>query len=301
MGESTPEQRRRSNWGRWGADDERGALNLVTDERTLAAAGACRTGRVYALGMPVGEASPRVPGRPEPLRLSLTGPDDAGGLAALGAAPGVGQAEDLLVLPSHGGTHMDALSHVFEAGAMWNGHPAAAVTTRRGAGRCGIERTAAFATRAVLLDLAGHAGEPLLEPGRVITGDDLEACRAAQGVAVRAGDALLVRTGWTEAHARGETKREWRQAGLGTSAVDFVADHDVAAVGADNTAVEAIPFDGPFLAVHLALLVHLGVTLIEHLWLADLAADRCHESLLAVGGLPVTGATGSPVNPIAIG
>jgi kynurenine formamidase len=229
------------------------------------------------------------------------GPSDAGDYERFGAPAGVGQAEDLLVLPSHCGTHMDALSHVYEDGAMWNGHPSETITTRRGARRCGIERTAAFAGRAVLLDLAGHAGVPVLEPGLVIGAEELESCRAAQEVEVRPGDTVLVRTGWTEAFARREARQDGRQAGLGRSAVEFVRDHDVAVVGADNTAVEVLPFDGGFLAVHLALLVHLGVTLIEHLWLAELAADRCYECLLAVGGLPVTGATGSPVNPVAVG
>jgi kynurenine formamidase len=289
------------NWGRWGAEDERGALNLVTPERTLAAAGACRTGKVYALGMPVGSRTPPVFTRPAPQRLALVGPSDAGEYERFGAPAGLGQAEDLLVLPSHCGTHMDALSHVFEDGAFWNGHPSDSITTRRGAKRCGIEQTACFAGRAVLLDLAGHAGVALLEPGLTITADNLEACRAAQGVEVRAGDVLLVRTGWTEAFARGEAQQDGRQAGLGLGAVDFVRDHDVAAVGADNSAVEVLPFDGGFLAVHVSLLVRLGVTLVEHLWLAELAADRCFECLLAVGGLPVTGATGSPVNPVAIG
>ena len=73
-------------------------------------------------------------------------------------------------------------------------------------------------------------------------------------------------------------------------------------VGADNAAIECIPFDdNDFLAVHIELLVRRGVTLLEHLFLTELAADGCTEFLLAVGGLKVTGAAGSPINPIAIG
>jgi kynurenine formamidase len=290
------------NWGRWGPDDERGALNLLTPEHTLAAASACRTGKVYPLGMSVGRATPAVFARPTPQRLSVNGPADAGDLERFGAPAGVGSAEDMLVLSSHAGTHMDALSHVFEDGTIWNGHPAASITTRRGATRCGVEKTSSFAGRAVLLDVAAHAGEELLEPGRVIGAEDLEACRAAQGVEMHPGDVLLVRTGWTEAFASKQVTADGMQAGLGLSAVEFVRAHDVAAVGADNTAVEVMPFDGGrFLGVHIELLVHLGVILIEHLWLAELAADRCYESLLVVGAMRVTGATGSPVNPVAIG
>jgi kynurenine formamidase len=291
----------RGNWGRWGESDERGALNLCTAETALAAAHACRTGKVYGLGLPIGRRTPRVWDRPDPLRLTLTSPSDAPDQQRLGAPEGTGSNEDVLVLASHTGTHMDALSHVFAGDKIYNGFAASSFTSRRGAGKCAIERTAAFAGRGVLLDVAGHEGVPLVEPGRPITSGDLESCRVAQGSQLGSGDVLLIRTGWTEALARREAPAPDRQPGIGLDAVEFVRDHDLAVVGADNAAVEVIPFDGgTYLGVHVALLVGLGVTLLEHLWLADLAADGCHEFLLAVGALPVAGGTGSPVNPIAI-
>jgi kynurenine formamidase len=292
----------RGNWGRWGESDERGALNLCTPERALSAAHGCRTGKVYGLALPIGRRTPHVWDRPDPQRLTLTSPSDAVDQQRLGAPEGTGSSEDMLVLASHTGTHMDALSHVFAGDKIYNGFPASSFTSRRGAGRCAIDRTAAFAGRGVLLDIAGHEGVPLLEPGRPITSSDLESCRAAQGSHLESGDVLLIRTGWTEALERREAVPADRQPGMGLDAVDFVRDHDLAVVGADNAAVEVIPFDnGTYLGVHIELLVNLGVTLLEHLWLADLAADECHDFLLAVGALPVTGATGSPVNPIAIG
>ena len=108
-----------------------------------------------------------------------------------------------------------------------------------------------------------------------------------------------MRTGWLDFFATGESGGQ--QPGLGKDAVSFVDEHDIAAVGADNAAIECIPFDEQFLSVHVELLVKRGVTLLEHLYLAELAADGCHEFLLTVGGLKVTGAAGSPINPIAIG
>ena len=111
---------------------------------------------------------------------------------------------------------------------------------------------------------------------------------------------LLVRTGWLDFYATGEAG--YQQPGLGNDAVSFVDDHEIAVVGSDNAAIECIPFDGnEFLTVHIQLLVRRGVTLLEHLYLAELAADGCHEFLLSVGALKVTGAAGSPINPIAIG
>ncbi len=187
-------------------------------------------------------------------------------------------------------------------GTIYNGHPAESFTPKFGAGKCGVEKTGSFAGRAIMLDVAGWAGEEHLEAGRVVTGGDLEATRAAQGTEVLAGDIMIVRTGWLEARQKPDGPAAGLEPGLGLDAVDFIRDHDIAVVGADNAAIESIPFDkNIFLAVHIELLVKLGVTLVEHLWLAELAADRVYESLVVVGALPVLGASGCPVNPIAIG
>lgn len=293
----------RASGGRYGPDDERGALNLITADRVLEAAGRCRTGKVYSLAIPIGRrATPKVAGRPDPQRLTLTGPGDEAHFERFGAPAGVGSNEDVLVLPSHAGTHLDALSHVYADGAIYNGFAAATFTPRSGASRCGIERTGTIAARAVLLDLAGHLGVEHLEPGHVVTSDELEACRAAQGSELVGGDAVLVRTGFLEANLGPGRLADYPQPGLGLDAVAFVDAHDVSVVGADNAAVEVLPFDeARYLGVHIELLVRRGVPLVEHLWLAELAADRCYESLLVIGALPVAGATGSPVNPVAIG
>jgi kynurenine formamidase len=290
------------NWGRWGTDDQRGALNLIDGERVLEGTRRLKTGKVYSLAIPIGHfATPQVADRPTPERLTLAAPADSPVYEAYGAVPGVGANEDLIIIPSHAGTHMDALSHVYSEGTIYNGHPAEAFTPKAGASKCGIENTGSFAGRAVLLDVAAWAGEQYLAPGRAITADELEATRAAQGTEVLPGDILIVRTGWLEARFGPDGPQPGLEPGLGFSAVDFIKDHDIAVVGSDNAAIESIPFDKDvFLGVHIELLVKLGVTLIEHLWLKELAADRAYESLLVVGALPVQGATGSPVNPIAI-
>jgi kynurenine formamidase len=289
------------NWGRWGDDDERGALNLLTPDAVLAATRACRTGKVYSLALPIQrEGVPIFDYRGAPQRLSLTSNTDNERFEAYGAPPGLGANEDVLVLASHSITHMDALSHVFAEGKMYNDFGAEEFTTGEGARHLDVVQTASFAGRGVLLDLARHQGVEWLEPGQVIDAAQLEACRAAQGVELNAGDILLVRTGWLDYFATGESGFE--QPGLGKDAVSFVDDHDLAVVGADNAAIECIPFDDDeFLSVHIELLVKRGVTLLEHLYLSELAADGCHEFLLSVGGLKVTGAAGSPINPIAIG
>jgi kynurenine formamidase len=294
-----------NNWGRWGEDDQRGALNLISPQAVRAAAHRRVTGKVYSLSIPLSQATvPAVHDRPAPERYTLSSVADVGRVPPFfEIGEGVGANEDVLVLPSHIGTHMDALSHVVAGSQLYNGFASETFTPRGGAAKCGIENTGSFAGPAKLLDIAAHVGEDGLAPGQVIDSSLLAACRDAQGTPIVEGDILLVRTGWIE-HRNKDLPpgQSWMQPGLGLDAVDFIRDHGISAVGSDNSAVEAIPFDeNLFLGVHIQLLQQLGVTLIEHLWLADLARDRCYDVLLAVGGLLVTGATGSPVNPIAIG
>ena len=293
-----------ANWGRWGHEDERGTLNLLTPEVVLAATRVCRTGKVYHLGLPVQrEGMPILDYRGAPQRLTLMNQADPGMFTMYGAPADVGVNEDILVMASHTITHMDALCHVYAGGAIYNGFPADSFRTNSGAPHCGIDKVRGIAGRAVLLDLPRKAGADWLEPGQVITGDDLDACAGDQGVEVRAGDILLVRTGYLDYFfSLNGAPPPFAQPGIGLSAVDYVRDNDIAAVGADNAAVEVIPFDdNRFLGVHMELLLRLGVPLIEHLQLRDLAADGVSEALLIVAPLLVTGATGSPVNPVAIG
>ncbi|WP_280424728.1 cyclase family protein [Nocardia carnea] len=300
------------NWGRWGDDDERGALNLLTDDVVREARSAIKTGSVYALGLPIQRAGiPNMAAiRGVPQRLTLQNYDDAELLAAYGIPEGVGANEDMLVFASHTSTHMDALCHVFADNQIYNGHGHNGVKPFTGAARCGIEKAGAFATRGLMLDFPAVKGVEALEPGYTITVEDIEEAMEAHGVQVRPGDVVLTRTGWVETFlANGADNSEMTmpgvggllQAGIGIDAARYLADRDVVAVGADNTAVEVMPYAPEFMACHIELLVKRGIYLIEHMKLDELSRDRCYEFFFTVAPLPVTGATASPVNPIAIG
>ena len=292
-----------TNWGRWGAEDERGALNLLTPEVVLNATKVCKTGKVYSLSLPIQkEGMPILDYRGAPQRLTLMNSADPGMFDAFGAEPDVGANEDILVMASHTITHMDALCHVFKAGKIYNGFDANSFRTNTGAGHLGIEKVQQITGRGLLLDLPGHFGVEWLEPGYNVTSADLEACAASQGTEVRSGDILLVRTGYMDQYfATSAGEQPMAQPGLGFDSVQFIRDHDISAVGCDNSAVEVIPFDNNvFLGVHIELLVKLGVPMLEHLMLKAMATDKAYESLLVVAPLLVTGAAGSPINPIAI-
>jgi kynurenine formamidase len=292
-----------TNWGRWGDDDERGALNLLTPDRVLAAVAAITTGKVYSLGIPIQSSGvPIFEYRGTPMRLTLMNESDDGAFAVYGCAEGTGAHEDVLVFASHTTSHMDALCHVYEDHRHYNGVAAAEMKTNTGAGRLGIEKVGGFAARAVMLDLPKLKGAQWLDPGYMITADDLDAAQDAQGVSVEAGDVVLVRTGYLDFWFAHAPDIPFENPGIGLDAAGWLVDHDISAVGSDNSAVEVIPFDtNDFLAVHKVLLVRHGIYMLEFLNLAELAADECYTGLLSVGPLKVTGATGSPINPIFVG
>ena len=197
---------------------------------------------------------------------------------------------------------MDALSHVYADGSIYNGFSTDTIRTSTGASRCGIDKVGGIATRAVVLDMARYFDVEWVEPGYAITSDDLAGAAATQAIAVRPGNVLLVRTGFLDFwHSQKRTTNFLSQPGLGLDAVPFIRENDVVGVGMDNSAIEPIPFDrGVFLGVHLELLVQLGVYLFEHLNLNELAADRVSECFIVIAPLLVSGASGSPINPIAI-
>jgi kynurenine formamidase len=197
---------------------------------------------------------------------------------------------------------MDALCHVYEGHQHYNGVAAAEMKTNTGAGRLGIEKVGAIAGRGVLLDIPKLQDKPWLDLGYMVTAADLEAAQDAEGITVEAGDLVLVRTGYLDFWFANAPDNGYEQPGIGVEAATWLADRDVAAVGSDNAAVEVIPFDdNDFLNVHKLLLVQRGIYMLEFLNLGELAADACYTGLLSIGPLKVTGATGSPINPVFVG
>lgn len=293
---------RKSNWGRWGTDDQLGALNLLTPERVLAALQLPRTGKSYSLAIPIQRSGvPNLEYRGIPQRLTMMNHQDEAMARANGGAPGVGANEDQLVMPSHTSTHMDALCHVYSDNKIYNGFPADEVAPYSGAAKCSIANVGGITGRGVLIDVAAAKGLDKLEPGYVVTAADLRETLAAQGVELQTGDLALVRTGWLEDYLVNQGDM-MPQPGIGLEAAEYLAEKDVALVGADNAAIEPIPFDqNVYLGVHIILLVDHGIHLVEHLDLSELSKDKCYEFLLTIGVLKITGGTASPVAPVAIG
>ena len=282
---------RTGNWGRWGADDQRGTANLLSDAVVQRALATPSEGRVYQLGLEIKKGMPLGGPRAEPLHLMAI---DGGDFAALGREDW-GAADDYLMLATGGTTHIDGLSHMWFDGAMYNGHDFRTVRSS-GAGRLGVEHIGGIVTRAHLLDFA--AEPPAREDG-VIESADVEQRLGARGLPVEAGDALLFRTGWMDAALRGETSPGPFPT-VGADVGRFVADHDVVLVGADNIAVERDPGASTELPLHTAVLRDLGGYLVELLDLAAPAADGVTSGMLVIAPLRIHRGVNSPVNPLLI-
>ncbi|HEY2207060.1 MAG TPA: cyclase family protein [Pseudonocardia sp.] len=285
------------NWGRWGADDEAGALNLVDRAAVLGAVGLVTEGRTVSLAQPLGPGAGVPPHRAAPRRFMDR---DGGDYAAGARAPdGFHFAEDTVLFGSHTGTHLDALAHAWAGDELYNGHPAAGVRSTRGAQRCGAEKLRPSVTRGVLVDLVAARGGPL-EASTPIGADELADAYRGAGVQCRPGDAVLLRTGWWDRHL-GSPDYFDHEPGLTDDAAGWLAERDVAIVGADNYAVEVQPSaPGSTFPVHLTLLHRHGVPLLENLDLRELAAAGRTTFLLVVAPLPLAGSTGAPVNPVAV-
>jgi kynurenine formamidase len=299
--------RQLSNWGRWGDDDERGTLNHVTAERLVAAARLIRSGRTISLTIPFGQDGPLTgPGRINPVHLmSVTHGVEVDRHGVTGAMQ---YSDDYVIMPLQAATQWDGLAHVFYDDLLYNGVPASAISAA-GAARNSIDKIATgVAGRGVLLDVGRHRGVDWLEAGEAIGPDELEATARAQGVEIRAGDILLVRTGWW---TRLVTERSRRailagEPGLGIEAGEWLQDREIAAVAVDNHAVEALPNEHPGTnyPLHLVLIRDMGMTLGEWFDLdglaGDCACDGIYEFFFCAAPLKVTGAVGSPINPLAI-
>jgi kynurenine formamidase len=283
------------NWGRWGAEDEIGTLNYITQEAIAGASRLVTSGTRQ---------------RFNPIHTMFRdGGDQPRSQSEVTEMQGYGGSDDWIVMPLQCVTQWDSLAHVFYEGKMYNGRDATLVTSS-GAAKNSIDKTKdKIVGRGVLLDVPRHKGVRALAPGYAITSDDLEATAAAQKVQVERGDILLIRTGHMSRYL---DKGDWRHfdldesPGVSVHTAPWMHARQIAAVASDNYAVEVRPselppFRSPF---HICAIPNMGLTLGEIFFLeelaADCAADGRYAFLLVAPPLPVTGAVGTPINPYAL-
>lgn len=289
-----------SNWGRWGPDDERGTLNLITPEHTRRAAALVREGVSVSCAWPLNTVADIENSMPA-THLMLRAGDVVESIPTRSTA-------DYLAIAPHGTahSHLDALCHIVWQGKIYNGRPASVVTSMGALKNAITIGAQGIVTRGVLLDIPLVKNVEWLEPGTPILPADLEAAEAAAGLRVGEGDVLLVRTG---RHRRRQVHGPWdataRLAGLHYSCAPWLRERGVAVLGCDGVS-DYRPHDveGVRLPMHTLTLVAMGMQLLDNQNLEDLAqacaSRRRWEFMLVIAPLRLERGTGSPVNPIAV-
>lgn len=302
--------KRISNWGRWGVDDELGTLNFIGSDELKAAAALVRKGKAISLGLEFNDDGPQKTGwggRFNPIHTMLATGTDA--VAGSQDHMKIRYADDMVTMPLQCGTQWDALGHVFYGDKMWNGYDATLVSST-GAKKNGIEKTRSkMIGRGVLLDVARFKGGDYLEDGYGISNDDLDACARAQGVEVRKGDFVIVRTGQMEQRlATGDwgTYAGGDAPGLRFETAEWMHRKEIASICTDTWGCEVRPNEVPEATQpwHWVVIPMLGITMGEIFNLRELsidcADDGVYEFLFCAPSLPITGAVGSPINPMIL-
>jgi kynurenine formamidase len=289
------------SWGRWGAADEVGALNLLTPDRVAAAARLVQSGAVVSLSLPL--CTTGAPDCPSPAEVRMTQSNQADvGLGSLGFA------KDFIGVDYHsdGHTHVDALCHVAYEGRLYNGVAADSVTSDGSPAEAIDSLKDGLVGRGVLLDIPRLRGVPWLEPGEHVFRDDLEGAAREQGVEIGEGDILLVRTGHVRRLAElGSWDTAQSKAGLHPTAMTLLAERGVVALGCDgNSDTAPSTTEGVAFPIHVLALNAMGVLLLDYLQFEDLT-EACEpagrwEFLCVTAPLRIVGGTGSPANPLAI-
>jgi kynurenine formamidase len=303
-----------SNWGRWGDDDEVGCLNFLTAEEVLRGVQHVKQGKVFTLGVPIGNpgGDPVWPGRSGATRLMTQDRSYylAGKLQSLPG--GLQYADDYITAFLQGSSQFDALGHTWFTDKIYNGYDA--TTTTGGLTKCGVDKIAkrGVVGRGVLVDIARHRGKKALASGETFGVDDVEAAAESQGVTIEQHDNLLIRTGWLSVfYDEGPDAfygEKFVEPGLTYSPelVNWFHEREIVSLSTDTIANEVTfePESGIVLPLHAALMNNLGVLFSEIIWLDDLAEDCASDGqwsfLYAAAPINVVNGTGAPVNPIVV-
>ena len=284
------------NWGKWGADDEIGTLNFTQPEDIIAAAQLVKKGKVISLALNFDSSGPqgaktKYPsmGRINPVHTMLrTGTDAYSGVLD---KRGIRAADDMVVMPLQCGTQWDGLGHVFYENYMYNGYDCREVSSA-GAAKCGIEKTKSkMVGRGILLDVARAKGLETLPEGYGIT------C-----VIVRTGQMEeKIKAGSWDGYPGGDAP------GFAFETLEWIKRTELAALASDTWGCEVRPNEseaGINQPWHWITIPIMGMTMGEIFYVKDLAddcaKDGIYEFMFVAPAIPITGAVGSPTNPLAI-
>jgi kynurenine formamidase len=280
---------------KWGAGDERGSGNLMKPALVLDAVKLIKTGEVIELAHVLGPAMPFFGTRRFDMHVKRTfmntGSNERG-------------SNEEMVLSEIGqvGTQFDGFAHQTHRNSHYNCFKTEEIAQRGLFTKLGVQNAGAFITRGVLIDVAGFKGVEMLGDNYEVTVDDLEGALKKQNMSLRAGDAVIVHTGWGKIYGKENARYVKSCPGLGVKSAQWIIDKNPILLGADNWPVEVAPNPDPTLSlpVHQLALVVNGVHLLENLKLDELAQKQVYEFAFIMQPLKIQGGTGSTVSPIAV-
>lgn len=280
---------------RWGADDERGAANLMTADVVLRAARLIQVGEVVEMGFELHHDMPFYGDRiyNQQIKQSRSG---------LGSNNRTTNEEIVTTELGQVGTQIDGFGHQSIGASLYNCFQLNEVISRTEFSRLGMENSGGMFTRGVLLDVAGLYGVDMLGDRYEITADDLRNTLDRQKMTLSAGDAVIINTGYGRLWGVDNARYYRTQPGLGVEAAQWLVEQDPMIVGSDSCCVEVNPnpVEGLSSPVHQILLVANGIYLIESLKLDELTEREIYEFAFIVEPLKLRGATGSAIAPIAV-
>ncbi|GAA3886041.1 cyclase family protein [Leifsonia kafniensis] len=302
-----------NNWGRWGENDVLGTTNLITPEIVANAAKLISTGRVISMALPIGTDAPAWSGRPAPQHyFTMTGTDIVASLSSPDDEPSVTFTDDYVTMAMHASTQWDSFAHWALDGVLYNGFWVGNVTAAGSRDLDISQLKESLVGRGVLLDLPRLLGVDFMEPGTLVTPQMLDDAAAKEGVEIRSGDIVIIRTGHVERWYTLETdaeREDWnaRVPGVGRDTIAWLHAQDVGALVVDNPGCEVVPNELPMTVpypFHGGALVDLGLPLGE-LWSLGAIADACaadgvYEFFVSAPPLNLPGGVGSVISPIAI-
>ncbi|MCF2525342.1 cyclase family protein [Bradyrhizobium sp. G127] len=282
---------------KWGAADEIGAANYMTPELAVKAAQLVKTGKTYALGIPVDSKTPAYP--PRGFKVTIVQPGQAG-ISGLGPSKTTYN-DDIIEGWAGVGSQIDGLGHIGVEHVYYNGNKLADFADPTGLKKLGIEKVPPIVARGVLLDMAAHYGVDVVKEGTAFNVKEIEEVARKQGVEIRQGDVVLFHTGWISLIGNDDKRYNAGEPGLGVEGAKYLTGKGVVAIGADTWALEVIPFESKnIFEVHQILLPMNGTYILENMNTAELAKDKAYEFMFVLGQPRFKGGVQSMINPVAI-
>lgn len=282
---------------KWGAADEIGAANYMTPELAVKAAQLVKTGKTYALGIPVDSKTPAYP--PRGFKVTIVQPGQAG-ISGLGPSKTTYN-DDIIEGWAGVGSQIDGLGHIGVEHVYYNGNKLADFADPTGLKKLGIEKVPPIVARGVLLDMAAHYGVDVVKEGTAFNVKEIEEVARKQGVEIRQGDVVLFHTGWISLIGNDDKRYNAGEPGLGVEGAKYLTGKGVVAIGADTWALEVVPFESKnIFEVHQILLPMNGTYILENMNTAELAKDKAYEFMFVLGQPRFKGGVQSMINPVAI-